>query len=103
MGVFPLHFLAGTGLALGVFVLFSRLSGETRFSLPMAPVLIGFACGVLAHHLSPWATPGVLALYGAAGFMEYRRDRREQAAWRARQANASQPEPASPRDADGPP
>lgn len=103
MGVFALHFLVGTALALGVFVLLSRLSGETRFSLPTAPVLVGLACGVLAHHLSPWATAGVLGLYGATAFIEYRRDRREQAAWRARQVMAPQPKQASPQDADGPP
>lgn len=97
-----LHGLAATTLALGVFLLFSRLSGETRFSLPVAPVLVGLACGVLAHHLSPWATPAVLAAYGAVNFMEFRRDRREQAAWRVRQAQAQRPKEAGSQDTEMP-
>lgn len=97
-----LHGLAATTLALGVFLLFSRLSGETRFSLPVAPVLVGLACGVLAHHLSPWATPVVLAAYGAVNFMEFRRDRREQAAWRVRQAQAQRPKEAGSQDTEMP-
>jgi len=50
-----LHALAGTALAPGIFLLFSRLAGETRFPLPLA-----------------------LVVHGAAAVMEYRRDCRAQ-------------------------
>lgn len=60
----------GLVASLVVFVAASRHAGERGFSLPAAPVLVGFFCGVLGHHLSPWAALAVVALYAAMAFRE---------------------------------
>jgi hypothetical protein len=75
MGTAFLHFVAGTAGALAVFLVLFRLSGATTFSAPFGVIFIGVACASLAHFLSPWATPVVVALYALASVNEMRRDR----------------------------
>jgi hypothetical protein len=58
-----LHFIAGSFGALIVFLVFTRLSGTTRFSAPFGVIFIGIACASLAHFLSPWATLAIVAIY----------------------------------------
>ncbi len=70
-----LHFVASAAGALVLFLLFTKLSGAKRFSAPFGVVFVGVACAGLAHFLSPWATPAILALYAVAGVCELRRDR----------------------------
>ena len=67
-----IHFAVGFAVSLLIFLAFTWLSGERRFSAPFAVVFIGFACGLLSHFVSPWATPVVLAMYGVASANEYR-------------------------------
>lgn len=74
MSLFLLHALLGTAVSLIVFLLLAYLSKES-FSLPMAPLLVGLFCGVLAYYLSPWATPLVVFLYTMASINEYRQGR----------------------------
>jgi hypothetical protein len=71
-----LHFVAGTVGALVVFLVIARLSGERRFSAPFGVVFVGLACAVLAHFLSPWATPAIVALYALVAIGEWRHERR---------------------------
>ena len=71
-----LHFLAGTVGALIVFLIFVRLSGATSFSAPFGLVFVGVACAVLAHYVSPWATPAVIAVYAAVSGYELWRERK---------------------------
>ena len=70
-----IHFAIGSVASLLIFLFFTWLSGVRRFSAPSAVLFIGFTCGLLAHFLSPWATPAVLVLYGLASLSEYRNDR----------------------------
>ena len=76
MGTVLLHFVAGSGGALLVFLVLARLSGEASFSAPFGVIFVGIACAALAHFLSPWATPVVLVAYAAAGIVELVRERR---------------------------
>lgn len=75
---FLIHAFIGFVVALAVFLLAARITGEQRFSLPTAPVLVGFVCGVAAHMLSGWATPVILVLYAAAALNEARQMRQAQ-------------------------
>ena len=84
-----LHFLIGSAGALGVFLIFAWLSGEKRFSAPFGVFFVGFSCALLAHYLSPWATPAVLTAYGMAAFQEYRNFRK---AVRQLQAHGAAPD-----------
>ncbi len=70
-----IHFVIGSVAALLIFLVFTWLSGVRSFSAPTAVLLIGFACGLLSHFVSPWVTPVVLVLYGVASLEEYRNDR----------------------------
>lgn len=69
MGTVILHFLAGTLGSVVVFLIFAYLSGERKFSAPFGLIFVGIACGAMAHFLSPWATPAIVAIYaiGCAG------------------------------------
>ena len=69
------HIVIGSVASLLMFLGFLWLSGARSFSAPFAVLFIGFTCGLLSHFVSPWATPGVLVLYGAALAIEYRNDR----------------------------
>ncbi len=69
------HFAIGSGAALLLFLGFTWLSRARSFSAPFAVLFIGFACALLSHFASPWATPVVLVLYGVASAIEYRNDR----------------------------
>lgn len=70
-----IHFAAGTLGALFIFLIFSRLSGMERFSLPFGVVFIGIACASLAHFVSPWATPAILLLYALVSAHELQQER----------------------------
>lgn len=70
-----LHFLIGATGSLAIFLLFTRLSGEQRFSFPSAVLIIGILCAVMAHFLTPWATPALLFLYVLASVHELRQFR----------------------------
>jgi len=74
------HFIIGAGGGLVLFLLFTRLSGEEKFSFPSGVIIVGIACGVLAHFVSPWATPAVLTLYALANVVELQRYRAAQKA-----------------------
>lgn len=74
--VFFLHFgfgLLGCG---AIFYTFFKLSRAEATSAPFGIVFIAILCGVLAINLSPWATPGVLALYALGNLWEWLQDRR---------------------------
>lgn len=71
-----LHFLAGSLGSLVVFLAFTRLLGAAGFSAPFGVVFVGIACASLAHFLSPWATPAVLALYAVASAGEHYQERK---------------------------
>lgn len=70
-----IHFFAGALASLVVSLVFTRLSGVGRFSLPSDVVIVGLACASLSHFASPWATPVVLLLYALTAAAEYRRSR----------------------------
>ncbi|MBI4538996.1 MAG: hypothetical protein HY704_05730 [Gemmatimonadetes bacterium] len=70
-----LHLFLGVIGSLGLFLLFTFLSGERRFSAPFVVLVVGLACATLSRYLSPWATPVILVGYGVAGLLEVRRDR----------------------------
>lgn len=77
MGTVLLHFVAGTLGSLAVFLAFIRLSGARGFSAPFGVIFIGIACGSLAHFVSPWATPTVIAAYALFSALEYWQDRKD--------------------------
>lgn len=70
-----IHFFAGAGVSLAVFLVFARLSGAKGFSLPFDAVIVGIACASLSHFATPWATPAVLLLYTLTAAAEHRRSR----------------------------
>ncbi len=70
-----LHFILGTLGALLVFLVFTRLSGVTRYSAPFGVIFIGISCASLAHFLSAWATPVILVIYTLISAKEYYQDR----------------------------
>ena len=70
------HFTAGLLGSLGIFLFFTWLSGVQRFSMPSIVVLVGFFCMMLAHFVSPWATPAVLVWYALASMHEFQQDQR---------------------------
>lgn len=78
-----LHFIAGTLGSLAMFLLFAYLSGERKFSAPFGVIFIGVACGAMAHFLSPWATPVIVAIYGVGCAGEWTQ---------ARKARTSEPD-----------
>jgi len=65
-----IHFAIGVSGALLLLLLFTKLSGEQRFSFPSAVIIVGISCATLAHFLSPWATPVILILYAVASINE---------------------------------
>jgi hypothetical protein len=75
MGNVLLHFVVGTLGSLLVFLLTTRLSGVSRFSLPLGVVFIGIVCASLAHFVSAWATPAVILAYAMVSAAEVRRER----------------------------
>lgn len=75
MKTFVLHFAMGITGSLLLFLLFARLSGVKSFSAPFQVVIIGLACGALAHFASPWATPAVLLFYLGSCVQELRLER----------------------------
>jgi Na+-driven multidrug efflux pump len=76
-----LHFIAGSLGALVVFLVFTRLSGVTRFSAPFGLIVYGIVCAALAHILSPWATPAILAIYALVSAGELYQERKERKDW----------------------
>jgi hypothetical protein len=70
-----IHFAAGTLGSLFVFLVFARLSGVERFSMPFSVVIVGIACAALGHFASPWAIPAVLLLYALVSAHEFQQDR----------------------------
>lgn len=70
-----LHFVAGTLGSLAVFLAFIRLSGTRGFSAPFGVIFIGIACAALAHFVSVWATPAVIAAYALFSAIEFRQGR----------------------------
>lgn len=75
-----IHFAAGTLGAFVVFIVFERLAGVTRFSMPFGLVFVGVACASGSHYVSPWATPAILLLYTLGTANEFQRDRAAQTA-----------------------
>ena len=92
-----IHFAIGTVVALLIFLFFTRRSGVRSFSVPFAVFFVGFTCGLFAHFVSPWATPVLLILYGAASFNEYRQDRMA-VSQSSQKANAESRSPIHPAD-----
>jgi hypothetical protein len=78
-----IHFTIGLLGSLFIFLVFTRLSGVRRFSMPTVVVLVGINCALLAHFVSPWATPAILVLYAGVSAHEFQQDRA--AAQRGRQ------------------
>jgi uncharacterized membrane protein YjjP (DUF1212 family) len=76
MGNVFLHFAVGALGSLAVFLVLTRLSGLSRFSAPFGVVFIGIACASLAHFVSPWATPVVIAIYALIDISEVLQDRK---------------------------
>jgi hypothetical protein len=70
-----IHFAIGFLGALIIFITYNRLAGIERFSLPIAPIVIGIACAAFARFFTPWATPAVLFLYALGSYSDLRRDR----------------------------
>jgi hypothetical protein len=75
MGTVVLHFAVGAVGSLVVYFVVTRLSGVRSLSAPFGVVFIGIACASLAHFVSPWATPAVIAIYALTGISEVLRDR----------------------------
>ncbi len=75
MGNALLHFVVGTSGALLVFLVATRLSGVSRFSVPFGVVFISIVCSSLAHFVSAWATPAVILAYAMVSAAEARRER----------------------------
>jgi hypothetical protein len=80
MGTVFIHFVAGTLGSLAVFLAFIRLSGARGFSAPFGVIFIGIACASLAHFVSPWATPAVIAAYALVSATEFWHDSKAQKA-----------------------
>jgi len=76
MGTLLLHFAAGTLGSLIVFLVFTRLSGTRSFSPPFGIIFIGIACAAMAHFLSPWATPAIVAVYLLVSAWEFMQERK---------------------------
>lgn len=70
-----IHFAAGTLGSLFIFLIFARVSGAERFSMPFGVIVVGIACASLAHFVSPWATPAVLLLYALVSAQELQQER----------------------------
>jgi ABC-type uncharacterized transport system permease subunit len=81
MATVLLHFIAGSFGGLLVFLVFTRLSDVTRFSVPFGVIFVGIACAALAHFLSPWATPTIMVLYALASAGELYQERKARKAW----------------------
>ncbi len=75
MGTVVLHFAVGAVGSLVVYFVVTRLSGVRSLSAPFGVVFIGIACASLAHFVSPWATPVVIAIYALMGINEVLQDR----------------------------
>ena len=71
------HFVLGSVGSLLLFLLLARLSGVKGFSFPSASIVVGIACASMAHFLSPWATPVILALYAISSLYELRQENRQ--------------------------
>ncbi len=70
-----IHFAVGTAGAFVVFLVFERLAGVTRFSMPFGLFFVGVACASGSHYVSPWATPAILLLYTLVSASEFQQDR----------------------------
>lgn len=81
-----IHFAAGTAGAFVIFLIFERLAGVTRFSMPFGLVVVGLACASGSHYVSPWATPAILLLYALGSLGEFQQDRAARRAAAARAA-----------------
>ena len=71
-----LAFICGFIAYLLVEILASRLSGETEFSLPTTPLIVGIICSSSAHYLGAWATVGIFLLLTLARAREVASDRK---------------------------
>jgi hypothetical protein len=69
------HFTIGLLGSLVIFLVFTRLSGVQRFSMPTVVVFMGINCALLAHFVSLWATPVILILYALVSAHEFQQDR----------------------------
>lgn len=47
------HSAVGTLGSLCMVLLFSKLSGDERLSMPFGVIIVGISCAALAHHVSP--------------------------------------------------
>lgn len=82
-----LHFIAGSFGSLVVFLAIYRLSGARRFSAPFGIIFIGIACASLAHYVSPWATPAIIAIYALISAGELYQERKARKVWESKNAN----------------
>jgi hypothetical protein len=71
MGTLLFHFAAGTLGSLAVFLVFIRLSGTRSFSAPFGIYFIRIACAALAHFISPWVTPIIVAAHLSVSVGEF--------------------------------
>lgn len=75
-----IHFALAALVSCGIFVWLARLDGETGFSFPTAPLLMGLLSAVFCHFMSPWVTPLLVLTYAAVGLRDVRRNQAERAA-----------------------
>lgn len=68
------HFIVSTLISFILWRVFQFTSGETSYSLPTSPLVMGVVCATLSHFLSPWSTPVVLLLYVLTLWSERRRE-----------------------------
>ena len=73
-----LHFVIGTLVSLGLFLIFTLVLRKEAFSAPFGVIFVGIACAALAQFVSPWCTPLVLLLYTASSLHELRQEREAQ-------------------------
>lgn len=72
-------------MAAAMAAIYARRGGEHHGALVPVALVAGIACASLAHFLSPWTTPVVLALLLAAQHGEYRAVSRARAAIETRE------------------
>jgi hypothetical protein len=73
------HFVIGFTTALAMALIYARLSGESNSTGIPFGLISGIICATLATFASPWLTPLVLLVLGAASHHEYRATRADPA------------------------
>lgn len=71
MEIFILHFLVGTISSMFLYGIFLYATHTEKTSLPTAPFLIGFFCGMFSFYISHYATILILILFALSLVREY--------------------------------